>query len=126
MYEPVDIDELEEALSYVSPEHYEYQDWLHVGMALKEAGADLSVWERWSANDPDSYRRDPAACAAKWDTFDSSEITAKTIFKWAMDAGWKSSKGYSGPDTALDWESVITSPVKVNMSGEMPVQEPQQ
>ena len=40
MYEPVDIDELEEALSYVSPEHYEYQDWLHVGMALKEAGAD--------------------------------------------------------------------------------------
>lgn len=126
MYEPVDIDELEEALSYVSPEHYEYQDWLHVGMALKEAGADLSVWERWSANDPDSYRRDPAACAAKWDTFDSSEITAKTIFKWAMDAGWRSSKGYSGPDTALDWESVITSPVKVNMSGEMPVQEPQQ
>ena len=126
MYEPVDIDELEEALSYVSPEHYEYQDWLHVGMALKEAGADLSVWERWSANDPDSYRRDPAACAAKWDTFDSSEITAKTIFKWAMDAGWKSSKGYSGPDTALDWESVITSPVKVNMSGEMPIQEPQQ
>ena len=126
MYEPVDIDELEEALSFVSPEHYEYQDWLHVGMALKEAGADLSVWERWSANDPDAYRRDPAACAAKWDTFDSSEITAKTIFKWAMDAGWKSSRSYSGPDTALDWESVITSPVKVNMSGEMPVQEPQQ
>ena len=126
MYEPVDIDELEEALSFVSPEHYEYQDWLHVGMALKEAGADLSVWERWSANDPDTYRRDPAACAAKWDTFDSSEITAKTIFKWAMDAGWKSSRSYSGPDTALDWESVITSPVKVNMSGEMPVQEPQQ
>ena len=126
MYEPVDIDELEEALSFVSPEHYEYQDWLHVGMALKEAGADLSVWERWSANDPDAYRRDPAACAAKWDTFDSSEITAKTIFKWAMDAGWKSSRSYSGHDTALDWESVITSPVKVNMSGEMPVQEPQQ
>lgn len=125
MYEPVDIDELEEALSYVSPEHYKYEDWLSVGMALKEAGADLSVWERWSANDPDSYRRDPAACAAKWDTFDSSEITAKTIFKWAMDAGWKSSRGYSGPDTALDWEAVITSPVKVNMSGEMPVQEPQ-
>lgn len=124
MSDIVEIEELEEALSWLSPDHYKYEDWLAVGMALKEAGADLSVWERWSADDPNPSRRDPAACAAKWDSFDSSEITAKTIFKWATDNGYRSHTAYKGEDRALDWESVITSPVKVNMAGEMPVEEP--
>ena len=49
-----DIDVAREALSQISPTALEYDEWLAVGMALKDAGASFDEWER-----VEPARRDP-------------------------------------------------------------------
>lgn len=43
--------DLNEALKYISPSDLSYQEWVNVGMALKEEGYSVTVWDNWSAND---------------------------------------------------------------------------
>ena len=38
-------------LPYIHPGELSYQDWIGVGMALKEAGYSCSDWDEWSRND---------------------------------------------------------------------------
>lgn len=125
MHDEVNLDELLEALDYVPAEHYEYQDWLDVGMALKVGGADWTDWDRWSQKDPVVNRYDPGACEAKWYSFDTDEVTPKTIFKWAMDGGWRRQRMSSAAVRALDWEDEITSPVQLDTVGEVHISEPE-
>lgn len=125
MHDEVNLDELLEALDYVPAEHYEYQDWLEVGMALKVGGADWTDWDRWSQKDPVANRYRQGACEAKWDSFDTDEVTPKTIFKWARDGGWKAQYRSTGPVRALNWEDEITSPVRLDTAGEVKIAEPE-
>ena len=46
-----DLNELQQALDAVSPAGCTYQEWLAVGMGLKQAGMPVSAWETWSARD---------------------------------------------------------------------------
>ena len=120
----VNRDELLEALNYVPSSHYEYQDWLSVGMALKVGGAEWTDWDRWSQRDPIPGRYRSGACEEKWATFDTDEVTPKTIFKWAMDGGWSRRYKSSGLARELSWDDVITNPVGFDTAGEIPVTEP--
>ena len=43
--------ELKEALDFVSPSALTYDEWLMVGMALKDAGLPVTIWEQWSTRD---------------------------------------------------------------------------
>ena len=61
--------ELEKVLEKIRPSELAYEEWLQVGMALKEEGCPVKVWEEWSREDP-RYR--PGECERKWETFRGS------------------------------------------------------
>ena len=47
-----------------------YAEWLGVGMALKDAGYECSVWDEWSKDDQRYVEGD---CERRWATFKGSE-----------------------------------------------------
>lgn len=97
-----DQNELQQALDAISTGSCTYQEWLAVGMGLKEAGMPVSAWEHWSERDGSRYHK--GECARKWESFRGSPapVTANSIFKLARDHGW------TGPaDVELDWNDEI-------------------
>ncbi len=99
----VEID-LIEVLKYIDPSILDYQEWVNVGMGLKEEGYTCSIWDEWSRQDTRRYH--PGECFKKWDTFRgaSTAITAGTIVQMAKDHGWEYEKD-EGHE--LDWNDVI-------------------
>ena len=90
--------ELKEALDFVSPSALTYDEWLMVGMALKDSGLPVTVWEQWSARDGGRYHK--GECAKKWESFHGSTkpVTESSIFQLAYSHGWSGPAGH-----ALDW-----------------------
>ena len=72
------LEEIESALSVIPSD--EYQLWIQIGMALKSAGVDVDVWDRWSAR---SAKYQAGACDKKWDSFHGSGKGVKAIFYFA-------------------------------------------
>ena len=60
-----------EALDHIDPAELCYQDWLAVGMGLKEAGYPASAWDEWSRRDGARYHS--GECERKWDSFAGTE-----------------------------------------------------
>jgi len=65
----------------------DYDDWLHVGMALRELGAiGYELWLAWSAP---SLKFDIGVCHDKWQTFkpgsECSGYTLASLYAWAND-----------------------------------------
>lgn len=98
-----DIEEIKEALQYIDPARLDYSEWLQVGMALKDAGATCNVWDSWSKRDSARYVQ--GETWNKWVSFQDSGITEKTLFKMAVDNGYKNSSDYGGH--ALNWNDEI-------------------
>lgn len=71
-------EEIEEALSYLKPSDLSYDQWLSVGMALKNEGMHPDLWESWSVSDGNRYHS--GECFRKWETFSKSGMNASTIF----------------------------------------------
>ena len=96
---------IEEMLDYIDPAGLDYNEWLSVGMALKEEGKTVDVWERWSERD--SLRYHPGECAKKWDSFQGSvkPVTGATIVQMAKDGGWTPEENRES--YALDWDGEI-------------------
>lgn len=92
-------------LPYIHPGELNYQEWVNVGMALKEAGYSASDWDTWSRNDS-RYR--PGECEKKWNTFQgcATPVTGGTLVQMAKDRGWRPSFD-DGPGCELGWDSVI-------------------
>ena len=97
--------DLYEALDFISPGDLTYEEWVQVGMGLKQAGQPVEAWERWSARDGGRYHR--GECQRKWDSFRGSAqpITENSIFKLARDHGWAGPAGHE-----LDWTDEINAP----------------
>lgn len=75
-------------LAQIRPAALEYDEWLAVGMAAKDAGLDLSEWDRWSARDTKRYN--PKEMAAKWASFKGGNgraVGVGTLVKMARDRG---------------------------------------
>ena len=72
--------------NYISPSELDYQEWVNVGMALKQEGYSCSDWDNWSRAD---NRYHPGECEKKWNTFNgaNSPVTAGTIVQMAKDRG---------------------------------------
>lgn len=102
MSQNTNLAELREALDALSPAGLTYQEWLSVGMGLKDAGLPVTEWEAWSARDSGRYH--PGECARKWAGFRGSEtpVTASSIFALARAHGWAGPAGQ-----ALDWGDEI-------------------
>ena len=81
------MSELIEYLQALNPSALNYSEWVQCGMALKQEGFPVSVWDDWSARDAARYK--PGECARKWDTFSGSGniITGGTIYQMCKDRG---------------------------------------
>ncbi len=89
-------------LTYINPAELDYQEWINVGMALKEEGYSAADWDAWSRNDK---RYHSGECEKMWQTFqgNATPVTGGTIVQMAMDRGWK-----PDPGRELDWDDEIS------------------
>ena len=81
--------DLREVLQHINPAELSYDDWLAVGMGLKEEGYTAQDWEDWSRGDPARFH--PGECGKKWESFRGNgvPVTAGTIVKLARSFGWQ-------------------------------------
>lgn len=95
-------EQLKSALDYLPVADLDRAEWLSVGMALKESGEDVSVWDAWSRNDK-RYKK--GECARLWNGFrgTSNPVKAGTIIQMAKDRGWTPFDG----DGVLGWNDTI-------------------
>lgn len=89
-------------IQYINPADLDYQEWINVGMALKQEGYTVADWDAWSQRDPRRYHR--GECERKWNTFrgNASPVTGGTLVQMAMEAGWAPERGHE-----LDWDDMI-------------------
>ena len=120
-------DNLDELLDYIDPAALTYQEWCGVGMALKDAGYDCSLWDSWSQRDTARYHS--GECEKKWRSFAGSEhpVTAGTIVHMALENGYRPQ---SAPkeSRALSWDDYIGEDYVVTSRKEaqdIPIPEPQ-
>jgi RecA-family ATPase len=99
----MDTQNLLKILNYIDPAILSYQEWLNVGMALKDAGYTQSDWDNWSQRDAGRYR--PRECAKKWESFNGSAtpVTIGTVVQYAKDQGWTP----TADAHELEWDDVI-------------------
>lgn len=102
--------DLLEVLNNLEPSSCSYQEWVNVGMALKEEGYHASDWESWSSRDIKRYNQ--GECFRKWGSFNgaASPVTGGTIVQMAKERGWKPE---NTPGHELEWDSVISRDEKV-------------
>lgn len=97
--------DLKEALDFISPANLTYEEWVTVGMGLKEAGFPVTAWEQWSSRDGSRYHK--GECTRKWESFrgNPKPITENSIFALARNHGWPGPAGHE-----LDWNDAICAP----------------
>ena len=90
-----------EALSFIDPAALSREEWVNVGMGLKDAGEAWEAWDAWSAGDPARYH--PGECERLWRSFRREGIGAGTVVHMARERGW------DGGGHELDWDSQISA-----------------
>lgn len=93
-----------EALDHLDVASLSYEEWVRIGMALKQEGFDWTVWDEWSKHDS---RYKQGECERKWRTFSGSStpISGGTIVAMAKERGY-TPHAFEG-DGCLDWNDVI-------------------
>ena len=81
-------------LDFINPSTLSYDDWLAVGMALKNIGMDCSDWEQWSRHDE---RFKDGECQYKWNGFDRDGYDVGTLYLFA------SQNGYDATEIFREW-----------------------
>ena len=81
-------------LDFINPSDLVYDDWLAVGMALKNIGYDCSDWEQWSRADE---RFKDGECESKWNGFNRDGYDIGTLFMFAQQGG------YDAKDIYREW-----------------------
>ena len=83
------------------------EDWIMVGMALKEGGYPVSVWDDWSRNDS---RYKPGECDRLWNGFtggSGKKVTVASIIQKAEENGWtyhREPGHVIGLDDEIEWD----------------------
>lgn len=97
--------DLRPLLNYIDPTALDYQEWVSVGMGLKEAGYTANIWEEWSRRDGKRYH--PGECFRKWESFRGAgnPVTGGTVVALAQRFGWHPES--TGEGHAIGWEDVI-------------------
>lgn len=86
----------------------DYQHWLWVGMALKDAGGTLAEWDAWSAADTGRYHG--GECARKWRGFGKNateSVGAGSVVDYAREKGYSITTPGVKEDYALEWDAEI-------------------
>lgn len=84
---------IQELLKHVPVAECSYQEWIRVGMFLKSAGMDASVWDEWSKDDE---RYNPDEIPYNWNKF-SDEFDGKGL-RFLSDLG----KAHGYQDLAIE------------------------
>lgn len=94
-----------EILEHIDPAKLDYQEWVNVGMALKDEGYSSADWDKWSSRDRLRYHN--GDCEKKWQSFNgcAAPVTAGTIVQYAKDQGWQPSAG----NRTFDWDDEINN-----------------
>lgn len=105
------MNDILQALNYINPAVLSYQEWINVGMALKQEGCSVSVWDSWSKADK---RYHSGECEKKWESFsgNAEPITGATVFQMARENGYKPKAGHE-----LSWDDTLS------FDGEKPAEE---
>ena len=78
-------------LDFINPSTLTYDDWLAVGMALKNIGMDCSDWENWSRSDE---RFKDGECQHKWNGFNRDGYDIGTLFVLTHQNGYDAKEIY--------------------------------
>lgn len=79
-----------DALYAIDPSSLNNDEWVRVGMALKEEGIDFEEWNSWSARDQRPGHGYPGAheCKKRWDSFKRHDVKGGTLIDMAKSYGW--------------------------------------
>ena len=96
---------LMDALKALDVSTLSHGEWISVGMALKQEGYPVEVWDDWSRND---RRYHPGECERRWNSFGgaANPVKAGTIIEMARQRGWSP---WNGGDGIMGWTDVIES-----------------
>ena len=78
-------------LDFINPSTLTYDDWLAVGMALKNIGMDCNDWENWSRSD-DRFK--DGECESKWQGFNRDGYDIGTLYLFATQNGYDAKEIY--------------------------------
>ena len=78
-------------LDFINPSSLTYDDWLAVGMALKNIGFDCSDWKNWSRSD-ERFR--DGECEYKWQGFNRDGYDVGTLYHFAEQNGYDAQEIY--------------------------------
>lgn len=102
--------DMKKLLDYINPAELNYTEWANVGMALKQEGYPVSVWDEWSRYDT---RYHSGECEQKWLSFKGTDnpVTGGTIYQMAVDRGFSP----QGEGHEIGWDDEIEFDGIVNM-----------
>lgn len=103
-----DLTVAREALQQINPALLEYDEWLAIGMALKDAGGSFAEWDQWSRRDAKRYRE--KEMQSKWNSFrgnGSGSVGIGTIVKLCRDQGGNVETRKEDAGRELAWDDVI-------------------
>lgn len=89
----VPVNQINRMLISIDPDNLSYEDWVKVGMALKNVcGEDgLELWDEWSSG---GARRKANECRSRWKTFlEDGPVGFGTLLFMAKEAGWRPVSG---------------------------------
>lgn len=82
------VEDVKSMLTFVDPDgNGVYADWLAIGMALKDYGIPMHVFDEWSSRG--SKYTGSADIKKKWDSFNGSGTTIGTLYYHAYKGGWR-------------------------------------
>lgn len=91
--EALDYARARSALQAIPSDSMSYEDWIQVGMELKSTGDPraFELWDEWSREDAGRYEGEgPYSTAEKWESLEAEGgRTIASLFRRAVDAGWK-------------------------------------
>lgn len=95
-----------ECLPQINPAMLDYDEWLAIGMAIKQAGGTVEMWDSWSSSDKRHKDKD---CIGRWNGFRGSTkpVTAGTVVKLCQEQGGSITGDSNYKGCALDWDFEI-------------------
>ena len=100
-------------LDCIDPSLTNRQQWVEVGMALKQEGQPFDLFDSWSARDTRTGQYRGSAYTEKvWDSFKNSgsgTVTGATLTHMAREQGHDPFLGSSDQSTWFGWDDVITA-----------------
>ena len=92
---PTELERAEYMLNYIDPAQCSYDQWLNVGIILKNLGGTLELWDTWSSLDEERYSKGKKgqSCQDKWGGFtDNGSLTIATLHDMAIKGGYSESE----------------------------------